>query len=156
MQDTAAPTRKMYLTFAGVYLAVTLVLAAVPMLFGFDLPSVTGIIAIMASAMAPGQIFVKATRRLMTSAEKAVFATFGTMIVIGISLVLFGMFMAIAGAGLSAADFEMAFGMPLAEMAAILAIGAVIGIALSWVAIYFGLGVTAKATLKALEKQDAR
>lgn len=138
---------RLYLLFAGLYIFACLCFAALDYFFRIEPPTASGVIAAMLGAIGPQQLFIRQTKRLMTSGEKARFAFGATLI----SLLIGGVIVA----GLIFSNIEIEELMKALELGpGILSIAIAIASVLTWLAIYIGLGIGAKNTLKQAIEQN--
>jgi uncharacterized membrane protein (DUF485 family) len=140
------------LYFCGVYIICVIIMVVVSMLLQFDLPSSTGIIALIAALSAPVSSFVNNNQRVMTKRERARFS-----LGVGLaSLVISFGFIALQKALIRGSNeldqlTTEAAGDGLSP-AIIYAGIAGIAFILTWVVTYFFAGFHANQTLKRLNK----
>jgi MFS family permease len=143
--EPAAPLGKYVLIFTGYVLLCALIIMALPHLFAIELPSSMGIATTIAATGATVQHFVAKERRAITKAERRKLALHATLASFALSAVFIGIAAAMAG-----------FSVALPELAAIPAwlwvVLLAIGVALSWVLIYFLSDFLTRAAVKRLAK----
>ena len=147
-----APFGRMYLIYAGIYLACIIGLVLTVALFNIDPPSSLGTIMPGISALVPGYVFVSKMRRRMTRGERAKFAIGASVIAVAALALLFSSAMVAGGVEMSLAGFAGVIGLHDGISAGVLAAFIIITMAVSFVLVYFFVNMMGKHTLKALER----
>jgi hypothetical protein len=134
--------------FAGAYVLASVAMGLFVLLTGFKLGSGGSFAVVMASAVLPAQLFVRAAGRVPAKGERAQFALFATLASLAISAALYAVIVGwLAGFGqVIPAISELLRSLDLSPLVLLMILLFVA--CLNWVIVYFFTGMMARQALK--------